>query len=134
MLTLLFLAIGYLTAWLSLATCAETSFREATSKGVSGRDMLGNKVVPTREAVTASIAGPFLVQTQYDLPSDLHRTIHIRRYVALPWSTVAYASEVIRLVDATLAPADASRRVAQASSDVRHGILSLREIKRKAAT
>ncbi|KMM74948.1 hypothetical protein ACP93_14200 [Xanthomonas sp. NCPPB 1128] len=63
MLPLFFLATGYLTAWLSLATCADTSFREARSKGVSGRDILGNKVVPTREDVAASIAGPFLVKT-----------------------------------------------------------------------
>ncbi|MBB5886013.1 hypothetical protein DYQ93_18605 [Xanthomonas sp. LMG 8992] len=105
-LALSFLGVGYLTARLSLASCADASFQEARSKGISGRDMLGNKVAPTRDSVTASIAGPYLVRTQYGLPLDLHGTIHTRRYVVLPWRVAAYASEVIRLVDATSLPAD----------------------------
>jgi hypothetical protein len=94
------LGAGYLTAWLSLAPCSDETFRELQRQRISGTDMLGSKVALTRDSVTAKVAGPFLVETRYMVPYDLHGSLHFTRYLALPWGHFARSSEVVHLVGA----------------------------------
>ena len=92
------LGVGYATAWLSLNSCADETFREIQRHGVRGTDMLGNRVDLSRSDVSARIAGPFLVETRHMVPYDLHGSLHFRQYVVLPWGRHERSSNVIHLV------------------------------------
>lgn len=95
-------SIGYVTAWASLTSCADETFQDIQTQRIRGTDMLGNKVTLTRDAVAASIAGPFLVETRYLVPYDLHGSLHFKRYVVLPWKCYVRSADVVDLV---MAPA-----------------------------
>jgi len=90
--------VGYITSWLSLDSCTDETFREIHSRGISGTDMLGNKVTLNRNDVSARIIGPFFVETAYLVPYDLHGSLHYTRYVVLPWWLHKRSSNVINLV------------------------------------
>ena len=96
--TLAALGAGYATAWLSLTPCADETFQEIQRNGTSGRDIRGNRVVLTRHAVTARITGPFLVETRYIVPYDLHGSFQFKRYLVLPWGRYERSSDTIQLV------------------------------------
>jgi len=96
--------VGYLTAWSSLSACADETYQEIRRLGISGTDIQGNKVGLSRNNVSARIAGPFLVEVQYLVPYDLHGTLHVERYLALPWRTAKRSSEAIQLVTASASP------------------------------
>jgi hypothetical protein len=84
-----FLAVifaGYATARISLASCAAQSFSDMEKHGVTGVDLDGHKIVLTQRDVHASVSGPFLVDVQYLVPYDLHGTLHVSNFVALPWA------------------------------------------------
>jgi len=100
----LFLGAGYLTAWNSLSACADETYQEIQHLGISGTDIQGNKVGLSRNNVFARIAGPFLVEVQYLVPYDLHGTLYVDRYLALPWRAVKRSSEAIQLVTASASP------------------------------
>jgi len=100
----LVLGAGYLTAWKSLSACADETYQEIRRLGISGTDIQGNKVGLSRNNVSARIAGPFLVEVQYLVPYDLHGTLHVERYLALPWRTAKRSSEAIQLVTASASP------------------------------
>lgn len=95
---LLGVALGYLTAWLSLARCGDAAFDDIQAQGVTGMDWVGAKVVPTRGEMTAEVTGPFLVRTRLMVPFDLHGTLYIRRCLALPWGCYELRSDVFPLV------------------------------------
>ena len=94
----LVIGLGYLTAWHSLSACLDETYQEIQHLGISGTDIRGNEVRLSRSSVSARIAGPFLVEVQYLVPDDLHGTLHIDRYLALPWRTAKRSSEAIQLV------------------------------------
>jgi len=76
---------GYATAWISLASCADRSFAEIEKHGTTGMGLDGHEIVLTHNDVQASVSGPFLVDVQYLVPYDLHGTLHLSTYLALPW-------------------------------------------------
>ncbi|MEI2454710.1 hypothetical protein [Lysobacter firmicutimachus] len=95
---LLVLGAGYLTAWQSLDACVDDTFQDLQRKGIRGRDMRGAPVAMTRDMVSATVAGPFLVETDYMVPLDLHGSWHIKRYLVLPWGRYERSSDVVHLV------------------------------------
>ncbi|WP_064746838.1 hypothetical protein [Lysobacter antibioticus] len=95
---LLVLGAGYLTAWQSLDACADDTFQDLQRKGIRGRGMRGAPVAMTRDMVSATVAGPFLVETDYMVPLDLHGSWHIKRYLVLPWGRYERSSDVVHLV------------------------------------
>jgi hypothetical protein len=76
---------GYATAQISLASCADQSFAEIKKHGTTGMGIDGHTIFLTHHDVKASVSGPFLVDVQYLVPRDLHGTLHISTYLALPW-------------------------------------------------
>lgn len=99
------LGTGYLTAWRSLSACADKTYQEVQRLGISGTDIQGNKVRLSRSNIYPRIAGPFLVEVQYLVPYDLHGTLHVERYLALPWGATKRSSEAIQLATASANPA-----------------------------
>jgi len=98
-LTFIFLiGVGYVTAWLSLASCADDTFREIQIKDISGMDMFGKKIALTRSNVSSKIVGPFLVETRFMVPYDLHGSIHLKQYYVFPWGRHERSSDIIELV------------------------------------
>lgn len=95
---LLVLGAGYLTAWQSLDACADDTFQDLQRKGIRGRGMRGAPVAMTRDMVSATVAGPFLVETDYMVPLDLHGSWHIKRYLVLPCGRYERSSDVVHLV------------------------------------
>lgn len=85
MLVVAVLATGYITAWNSLKPCAEDTYADLQLRGVAGFDLSGKRISLERRDVDAMMAGPFLVETSYWVPQDLHGTLHTRQYLALPW-------------------------------------------------
>lgn len=93
------LALGYLTAWRSLDSCAADAYSDMRSRGISGSDMRGRKVVLSRNEVFAKVTGPFQVEVSYMVPHDLHGSLHIRRYLVMPWRRYFRSSDVFYLSD-----------------------------------
>ncbi|QBH04134.1 hypothetical protein [Xanthomonas oryzae] len=102
LIALLIVAVGYLSAWSSLSSCTDRTFEKLRREGISGTDMLGRKVAIDRESVTASIVGPFMVETRYMVPFDMHGSLHFKQYLALPW---AIHERSTRVSDLVVAPA-----------------------------
>jgi hypothetical protein len=94
------LAIGYISAWSSLDSCAAEVFRETQQRNVAGIDLQRNLVRPTRNDVTARISGPFLVEVTYMLPRGLHGSIYYTHYVVIFWYRHQSSSDVVHLVNA----------------------------------
>ena len=92
------LVVGYASAWSSLDSCAEEVFRDTQRRNVAGTDMLGNRVRPSRDDISANIVGPFLVEVIYMLPRDLHGSIYYTRYVVFFGYRHQRSSDTIHLV------------------------------------
>ncbi|MBX9402542.1 hypothetical protein K4L06_14625 [Lysobacter sp. BMK333-48F3] len=107
---LLVLGAGYLTAWQSLDACTDDTFQDLQRKGIRGRDMTGDPVAMTRDTVSATVVGPFLVETYYMVPFNLHGSLHIKRYLVLPWGRYERSAEVVILVAAPHRPRDSNAR------------------------
>lgn len=107
---LLVLGAGYLTAWHSLEACADDTFRDLRRKGIRGRDMKGESVAMTRDEVSATVEGPFLVETCYLVPFSLHGSLHFKRYLVLPWGRYERSSDVVPLVFAPHRPGGSNAR------------------------
>ena len=60
--------------------------------------MLGNRIRLSRDDISASIVGPFLVEVSYMLPRDLHGSIYYTRYVVFFGYRHQRSSDVIHLV------------------------------------
>lgn len=96
----LVIGAGYALAWRAMPACAEITFQDVERRGVTGLEFGGRKVVLGRADVTARIEGPFLVETMYFVPFDLHGTTHVQRYLILPWGLRQIGTKAYHYVDA----------------------------------
>ncbi|GAA4861158.1 hypothetical protein GCM10023332_11490 [Luteimonas vadosa] len=72
---------GYLSAWLSLTACAELTYTDIQQRGVVGTDLNDHRIPIKRSDVSASVVGPFVVETTYMVPGEFHGTVHHARFV-----------------------------------------------------
>ncbi|WNH54213.1 hypothetical protein [Stenotrophomonas oahuensis] len=91
---------GYGLAWRALPDCVDPTFQDVQRRGVTGLEFGGRKVALGRADVVARIEGPFLVETMYFVPFDLHGTTHVQRYLILPWGLRQIGTKAYHYVDA----------------------------------
>lgn len=94
------ISAGYGLAWRALPDCADFTFQDVQRRGVTGLEFGGRKVALGRADVVARIEGPFLVETMYFVPFDLHGTTHVQRYLILPWGLRQIGTKAYHYVDA----------------------------------
>lgn len=95
----LMIGAGYALAWRAMPACAETTFQDIQRRGVTGLEFGGRKVALGRADVVARTEGPFLVETMYFVPFDLHGTTHVQRYLILPWGLRQIGTKAYHYVD-----------------------------------
>lgn len=94
------ISAGYGLAWRALPDCVDLTFQDVQRRGVTGLEFGGRKVALGRADVVARIEGPFLVETMYFVPFDLHGTTHVQRYLILPWGLRQIGTKAYHYVDA----------------------------------
>ncbi|WP_282295380.1 hypothetical protein [Stenotrophomonas sp. PS02289] len=96
----LVIGAGYALAWRAVPVCADLTFQDIQRRGVTGLEFGGRKVALGRADVFARVEAPFLVETMYFVPFDLHGTTHVQRYLVLPWGLRQIGVKAYHHVDA----------------------------------
>lgn len=78
-------AVGYASAYAQREPCRDAVWSDVSARHVVAR-RLGTTGTPLRrDDIEVRIAGPFLVEVTYLVPEGLEGTLHVNRFVALPW-------------------------------------------------
>lgn len=93
-----FTGLGYACAWIKAGECRAAVAAELSHKPVFGRDMRGNRVRVLPNDVSSRVTGPLKVEVSYVVHYDLHGSVHIQRFKALPWGVERTSSEVVDLI------------------------------------
>lgn len=78
-------AIGYASAYAQREPCRDAVWSQVDAQRVVAR-RLGTTGTPLRrDDIEVRIAGPYLVEVSYLVPEGLEGTLHVSRFLALPW-------------------------------------------------
>lgn len=78
-------AIGYASAYAQREACRDLVWSDVAAQRIVAR-RLGTTGAPLRrDDIEVRIAGPFLVEVSYLVPQGLEGTLHVSKFVALPW-------------------------------------------------
>lgn len=78
-------AVGYASAYAQREPCRDMVWSDVSARHVVAR-RLGTTGTPLgRDDIEVRIAGPFLVEVSYLVPEGLEGTLHVNRFLALPW-------------------------------------------------
>src|SRR5687768_7702396 len=78
-------AVGYASAYAQREPCRDAVWTEVADRHVVSR-RLGTTATPLRrEDIDVRVAGPFLVEASYLVAEGLEGTLHVSRFLALPW-------------------------------------------------
>ena len=77
-----FVAIGYISAWLSLPQCQAMTQQALVNSKLVSRNFDGDVVTYKDVKVRSEVALPFIVESHYSIPEGLHATYFRYEYVA----------------------------------------------------
>lgn len=78
-------AVGYASAYAQREPCRDAVWSDVAAKRIVGRRLGATDALLRREDIEARIAGPFVVEVSFLVPQGLEGTLHVRRFVVLPW-------------------------------------------------
>lgn len=90
-------AIGYASAYAQRGPCRDDVWAEVAAQRIVGHRLGATDAPLRREDIEARIAGPFLVEVNYLVPQGVEGTLHVRKYLVLPWERRVRGAETHRI-------------------------------------